>query len=75
MPEIIRAYLLEKGDIFQLQNVSYYVQKIEEGVIYYGFVSQLENGGTANHTMGAKSREKILLITNKNDKSWKSKLV
>lgn len=75
MPEIIRAYLLEKGDIFRLQNVLYYVQKIEKGVIYYGFVSQLVNGGTANHTMGAKSREKILLITNKNDKSWRSKLM
>ncbi len=67
--EIIRAFLLEPGDLFRLGNVLFRVSKIENGQLYYhryypANIGQKVSGKA--ETMGANSREKLILITNKN---------
>jgi hypothetical protein len=70
--EIIRAYLLEPGDVYRTGNKNYQVVKIENGTIYsrywYTHGTRLSSDW-AHLEIGAKSREKILLLTNKNDQN------
>lgn len=64
--EMIRAYLLEKGDIFKITGRKYIAHKIENGKIFYHPVKEENSKSFARHsTMGANSREKLILITNK----------
>lgn len=69
--QIIRAYMLEVGDVFQLGQVRFRVYQIEGGAIYSRYVRREDghgkNGGCI--TMGANSQERVLLITNKINKN------
>jgi len=68
--EIIRAYMLEPGDVFNLGRTTYKVQKIESDVIYYSYICAGNIKWSARmETMGANSQQRILLITNKNDQN------
>ena len=62
---IIRAYLLEKGDTFITAGSEYKVKSNDGTVIKYG--KRYDHGylyfGTL-YTMGANSRERVLLIIN-----------
>lgn len=64
--DIIRAYLLEPGDVFVSRQTYFRVCYIQEGKIYYCYY-YLKDSALKNrlHTMGAKSRERLILITNK----------
>lgn len=61
--EIIRAYLLEAGDVFKRGAYKYRVRNVYKGKIYYYHLQ--EDGGATMQQMGANSREKLILITNK----------
>lgn len=65
---MIRAYLLEPGDLFRINFSVFKVSKIEDGRIYYHryypeCVSSKISGKV--ETMGANSQERLILITNK----------
>lgn len=63
--EIIRACMLEPGNIFKRGRVVYKVSAILDGRIHY---AQIRTDGRKNswvQIMGANSREKLILITNK----------
>lgn len=64
--DIIRAYLLEPGDIFMSRQTAFQVCYIQDGKIYYCYY-YLKQPKIRNrlHTMSAKSRERLILITNK----------
>lgn len=59
--EIIRAYMLEPGDIFKIHGTVFLARKIENGRIYY---TDLRHGQRLCD-MGANSQERLILITNK----------
>lgn len=64
--EIIRAYLLEPGDIFKIREQYFVVTGIEDNRILYKYL-HLQFGCRSGYVqeMGANSREKLILITNK----------
>lgn len=58
--------MLEEGDVFMVCGMSYWVYRIENGVIYYGSLEARLSGSRGRlNEMGANSQEKLILITNK----------
>lgn len=59
--EMIRAYMLEVGDIFRIQYVRFQVRSIDKGKIYY-WQPEVRN---QVYTIGQFSQQRLILITNK----------
>lgn len=56
---VVTVRELQAGKNFILNNIAYKVDRIEDGRMYYKLVS---SRGPATNSLGANSRQKILLI-------------